>query len=235
MKAHQLLQKLNSTLETKGFIVGEPIKNRGYTFISLIHPTSFTHKTPVKSVSSNAFLSALVSIEDFTTAEFGTDGVQGAASVSEGVISVKYVGSGGAYELRSLREQEIQAWVGENKLAPAVDDGDEQAVEKLATAQFGDLVGSQVTDFLFNREVSSMKLIIAENWSEKVSTDWSPPEGLYTRSAEAIANELHKASDSLKQAVSRLNFYRNRAGSNLNEADKKKMEKVLDLLHKKEW
>lgn len=69
-------------------------------------------------------------------------------------------------------------------------------------------------------------------WSAKIKTKWTPPPGLFTKSAPKIAEGLKNASDSLKQAMSRLNFYINRAGSNLSEKDIKKFNKVKELLRK---
>lgn len=70
-------------------------------------------------------------------------------------------------------------------------------------------------------------------WSGKVKTKWSPPEGFFKQSADKIASGLKAASDSLGQAMSRLNFYINRAGGNLSdkemgtlESAKKKLEKL---------
>lgn len=69
-------------------------------------------------------------------------------------------------------------------------------------------------------------------WSGKVTTKWKPPEGLFTKSAPEIAKGLIAASDGLKQAMSRLNFYVNRAGKNLSDKDMKKFDKVKELLRK---
>lgn len=75
-------------------------------------------------------------------------------------------------------------------------------------------------------------LITAKNWSDKVKTKWSPPEGLFTRSAEEIAKVLHDESDDLQQAMSRLNFYVNRAGDNLSSERVKTLESVKSKLRK---
>ncbi len=73
------------------------------------------------------------------------------------------------------------------------------------------------------------------NWSEDVKTDWHPPEGFFTKSAESIAQGLKRASDSLKQAMSRMSFYENRGGSNVSDADKAKYDKVKELLRNMDW
>lgn len=70
-------------------------------------------------------------------------------------------------------------------------------------------------------------------WSGKVATKYSPPEGTFTKSAAHIADVLAKDSKDLKQAMSRLNFYINRAGKNLTNKDMKRLEQAKDLLRKK--
>ena len=83
--------------------------------------------------------------------------------------------------------------------------------------------------------IERMELMLqekGEKWSGKVKTKWHPPEGTFTKSASEIASVLKSGSDSLKQAVSRLNFYINRAGGNLSSERMKELEKVKDLLRK---
>jgi len=73
-------------------------------------------------------------------------------------------------------------------------------------------------------------------WSADVETKWHPPEGFFEQSAEQIAKGLKDASDSLKQAMSRLDFYINRAGDNLSDERKlalEKAKKILDELYGK--
>lgn len=70
-----------------------------------------------------------------------------------------------------------------------------------------------------------------EKWSADVETKWTPKEGIFTKSAEKIAKYLKKESDDLKQAMSRLNFYINRAGSKLSAADKTRLENAKTKLH----
>jgi len=60
-------------------------------------------------------------------------------------------------------------------------------------------------------------------WSGEVKTKWHPPEGFFKQSAGKIASGLKSASKDLKQAMSRLNFYINRAGANLTDADIEKL------------
>jgi hypothetical protein len=76
-------------------------------------------------------------------------------------------------------------------------------------------------------------LVNEKLWSGEVSTKWEPPEGLFTSSAENIAKVLHSQSDDLKQAMSRLNFYINRAGDKISDARKSALEHAKDLLRKK--
>lgn len=72
-------------------------------------------------------------------------------------------------------------------------------------------------------------------WSSNVKTKWTPPTGLFDKSAKEIASFLKKNSNDLKQAMSRLNFYINRAGNNLSDEDKSRLElakKKLKNLYK---
>lgn len=68
-----------------------------------------------------------------------------------------------------------------------------------------------------------------EMWSGKVDTKWSPPEGTFTKGASHIAKVLIGASKDLKQAMSRLMFYINRAGE---DPDSKKWNQIKELLRK---
>jgi len=67
-------------------------------------------------------------------------------------------------------------------------------------------------------------------WSQDVKTKWHPPEGFFERSPEEIAAGLQEASDSEPQAMDRLDFYINRAGTNLSPERKAELEKVKPLL-----
>lgn len=75
--------------------------------------------------------------------------------------------------------------------------------------------------------------LIEEKWSGEVTTHWHPKEGFFTQSAEKIASGLAKNSKDLKQAMSRLNFYINRAGKNLTSEDKARLELAKTKLRKK--
>jgi ABC-type multidrug transport system ATPase subunit len=70
-------------------------------------------------------------------------------------------------------------------------------------------------------------------WSGKVETHWHPPEGLFTESASTMARVLEEESDTVAQAIERLQFYMNRAGRNLSREDKRRLEKAKALLHKR--
>lgn len=70
---------------------------------------------------------------------------------------------------------------------------------------------------------------MADDWSEEVHTKWHPEPGFFEQSAEAIAEGLKENSDSLRQAMDRLDFYINRAGDRLK--DPEKFEKAKDILH----
>ena len=59
---------------------------------------------------------------------------------------------------------------------------------------------------------------------------YSPPSGLFSQGAETIAQQLKKDSKDLKQAMSRLNFYINRAGGNLPAERRKVLEKAKEVL-----
>ena len=69
-------------------------------------------------------------------------------------------------------------------------------------------------------------------WSASVETKWEPPEGMFKRGAGAIAKALAAQSGSYQQAMSRLNFYANRAGSNLSSERKATLEKAKAILRK---
>ena len=76
-----------------------------------------------------------------------------------------------------------------------------------------------------------IEYISENNWSEKVDTDWSPEEGLFTRKdPNYIVKYLLDHSKDERQAMSRLVFYMNRAGDNLK--NKTVLNKVKDILKK---
>lgn len=64
-----------------------------------------------------------------------------------------------------------------------------------------------------------------------VKTKWHPPEGFFEKSAKLIAKGLKDNSKDLKQAMARLNFYRNRAGKNLSEKDQARLKHAAEFLH----
>lgn len=73
-----------------------------------------------------------------------------------------------------------------------------------------------------------------EKWSGDVKSKWSDePEDLFKGSAEKIADALKRGSKDLRQAMSRLNFYINRAGKNLSAADKSRLEAAKGKLEAK--
>jgi len=75
--------------------------------------------------------------------------------------------------------------------------------------------------------------MVEELWSGEVVAKWSPPPGLFAQgTAEEIANTIAKASKSLKQAMSRINFYLNRAGKNISDERRKVIEKAKDIVRK---
>ena len=75
-------------------------------------------------------------------------------------------------------------------------------------------------------------LIEESVWSKNVKSKWHSPPGLFkSDDANKIAKVLHAASKTYKQAVSRVNFYYNRAGDNI-PAEKKEtlVNSILDKL-----
>ncbi len=97
-------------------------------------------------------------------------------------------------------------------------------IERGDTAQ-AELEQSNITQF-----DAAIVLLDSANWSAKVETEWTPPEGFFTQSAGDIASGLSHLSDDLQQAMARLNFYINRAGSNLSEEDKARLESAKEQL-----
>ena len=68
-------------------------------------------------------------------------------------------------------------------------------------------------------------------WSKDVETKWHPPEGFFEGPAEQIAQGLKDASSGLAQAMDRLDFYINRAGTNLSPEARQRLEKAKEVLH----
>lgn len=79
-------------------------------------------------------------------------------------------------------------------------------------------------------EQAEARLIESAKWSSKVEVNLHTPEGLFTKSTGAIAEGLADLHPDLKSAMSSLNFYYNRAGSNLSSKDRAKWEEVKKKL-----
>jgi len=77
------------------------------------------------------------------------------------------------------------------------------------------------------------KYLNEDKWSDKVKTKWHPPEGLFKNgSAEEIADTV-SSGVSLKTAMSRLNFYLNRGGSNISQSQINKVNQAKKILQNK--
>jgi len=85
---------------------------------------------------------------------------------------------------------------------------------------------------IINEELSFV-LSEKKNWSEEATEDakWHPPKGLFTKGASKIANTLWRADP--KKALSRLAFYVNRAGDNLDDDTKATLRDAREKLEKK--
>lgn len=69
-------------------------------------------------------------------------------------------------------------------------------------------------------------------WSGSVQAKKHPPAGLFASgSATEVAAWLKSAHKDTKSAMSALNFYVNRSGSNLSSARKAELEKAKELLN----
>jgi F0F1-type ATP synthase membrane subunit b/b' len=68
------------------------------------------------------------------------------------------------------------------------------------------------------------ELFEAKKWSGKVDGKWKPEEGFFDQSGAKIAAGLLAASKDEAQAMQRLNFYMNRAGKNLDDKAKARLE-----------
>ena len=74
--------------------------------------------------------------------------------------------------------------------------------------------------------------ILEQEQLSDVDTKWHPEEGLFLKKdPKYIADYLIKNSKDLKQAMSRLVFYMNRAGENLE--NKTVLNKAKELIHNK--
>lgn len=70
-------------------------------------------------------------------------------------------------------------------------------------------------------------------WSGKVRTKWTPPPGLFLRDAETIARVVLEAHDyELAPSVASINFYVNRAGTNLTERDRARLTRALRIVQR---
>ena len=89
-------------------------------------------------------------------------------------------------------------------------------------------------DIVIDRPASNANESVTEaDWSDDVKTKWTPPSGLFTEPANKIADVLHKESDDLDQAMSRLMFYINRGGKLLDAKAKANLETAKKLLQQK--
>jgi len=80
------------------------------------------------------------------------------------------------------------------------------------------------------RKRMSHKKASGERWVKSVTTEWHPQTDFFKGSASSIAEGLFESSDSLAQAMDRLDFYVNRAGKELSVVDKERLESVKPLL-----
>jgi hypothetical protein len=75
-----------------------------------------------------------------------------------------------------------------------------------------------------------LKYLIEKDWSNKVVLKWHAPNGLFKNgSSKEIAKTVSKNVD-YKTAMSRLNFFINRAGSKLSPNIKTKVLQAKKLL-----
>lgn len=74
-------------------------------------------------------------------------------------------------------------------------------------------------------------IIIEKKSLGKVKAKWKPEEGLFTKKAGVIVSALLDAPGGLKKAMSRLNFYINRAGDKLE--NKEELDKAKELISSK--
>ena len=95
---------------------------------------------------------------------------------------------------------------------------------------------NQVADFLNTEGIHRVTTPSMEDkkWSALVTKKekWHPPEGLFKKSAKTIADTLIRASKDKRQAISRLQFYINRAGHNLTAGDLNRLEEAKKLIQK---
>ena len=89
-----------------------------------------------------------------------------------------------------------------------------------------------IVDEFLEGEIPIRDLLLEKIWSGKVKTKHTFPPGFFKQGASVIAKGLKRASGDLKQAMSRLNFYINRAGKNLSPSDRSRLEKAKEELRK---
>lgn len=103
------------------------------------------------------------------------------------------------------------------------------------------IYASLVTSALPNKPRKPNSPNSDRKWIEKVedkqkgktqSDSNKVPEGTYEGSPSSIANTLKSKSTSLQQAISRLQFYINRSGDNLNSADKNRLERAKEAVYR---
>lgn len=72
---------------------------------------------------------------------------------------------------------------------------------------------------------------MVRRWSKDVSTRWAPPAGLFKKDAETIAREVLRGhGGDLASSVSSINFYVNRAGSNLSARDRLRLKQAMRIV-----
>jgi len=82
------------------------------------------------------------------------------------------------------------------------------------------------------RRLASKQRRVGKRWTSKVTkaSRYHPPAGLFTKDAETIARRITRDSSTIKQAIARVTFYENRAGSNLTAARRRVLEQAKDLI-----
>lgn len=78
------------------------------------------------------------------------------------------------------------------------------------------------------RQILCKYSILESNWSSKVKSKWTPPKNLFASDDPSkIASVVGKSSKSYQQAVSRINFYYNRAGKNIPTRKRKSLAATI--------
>lgn len=82
------------------------------------------------------------------------------------------------------------------------------------------------------RILAAVRLVEADKWSSDVKTKHHTPEGLFKEgTSDEIAKELKREHGTdFAGAMSALSFYLNRAGKNLSDADRKRIEGAREKL-----